>query len=132
MIASTESIVHTYLQNLAQRNLAGIVALFAAEIDWYVPGNGTRAPWLGKRSNRAEVTAFFELLWANTTPVSADIHHIFIDGNRAAVTGEFVTEMRSTGKQVESLFTIEITVENSHIIRYRLLEDSHAVSEALV
>ncbi|WP_353130659.1 nuclear transport factor 2 family protein [Parapedobacter pyrenivorans] len=130
-MTNTTSIVHTYLQHLAQRNLEEIVALFGPEIDWYIPGDETRAPWLGKRSSRAEIIAFFKLLWANTNPISADVHHIFIDGNRAAVTGEFVTEMRSTGKQVESLFTIEMTIENGYIVRYRLLEDSHAVSEAL-
>ncbi|WP_183084531.1 hypothetical protein [Chryseobacterium sp. 7] len=47
------------------------------------------------------------------------------------ITGEFVTKMLETGHIAESLFCIQIRIQNNKIIRYRLLEDSLAVSKAL-
>ncbi|MEN7551732.1 hypothetical protein AAG747_27700 [Rapidithrix thailandica] len=39
--------------------------------------------------------------------------------------------MLQTQQVVDSPFCIQMTVENDQIVKYRLLEDSHAVSEAL-
>lgn len=47
------------------------------------------------------------------------------------ITGEFVTKMLETGHIVESLFCIQMRIQNNKITRYRLLEDSLAVSKAL-
>jgi hypothetical protein len=70
-------------------------------------------------------------LWENTQPLSAHIEAILVEGSYAVVTGEFSTKMLPTGKVVDSLFCIQLTVENNLIVRYRLLEDSYAVSVAL-
>lgn len=127
----TQEIINSYLTALSERNLPAIVALFAEKVDWYIPGNQTLAPWLGKRENREEVKAFYTLLWENTVPVGANIDHIFTDGNQVMITGDFTTLMLQTNRTVESLFSIYFTVENNLIVRYRLLEDSYAVAKAL-
>lgn len=71
------------------------------------------------------------MLWNNTAPLSATIDRILFDGNNAVITGEFSTKMLRTDNTVNSLFCIQITVENNLIVRYRLIEDSHAVSVSL-
>ena len=129
--ANMNSFVQNFLKHLGERNLSALVDLFAENVDWFIPGNEALAPWLGRRSTRAEVQHFFELLWENTEPVSASIDHMFIDNEHAVITGEFSTRMLKTGKVVDSLFSIQMTVLENKIVRYRLLEDSYAVSVSL-
>lgn len=128
---NTIIVVRNFCQSLAQRNLAGILDLFAEEVDWDIPGNKQVAFWLGKRSKKEEIAAFFELLWKNTEFVTARIDHILTDKNFGVVIGEFTTRMLQTNKIVESIFSIHITVQNDLIVRYRVQEDSYGVMVAL-
>lgn len=123
--------VQEFLQYLSGRTLTELTNLFSDTVDWYIPGDEQKAPWLGVRNNKQEVSDFFELLWKNTEPVSAKIDHIFTDNENAVITGEFATKMLETGNIAESLFCIQMLIQNNKIIRYRLLEDSLAVSKAL-
>ncbi len=100
-------------------------------MDWDIPGDQKLAPWLGKRNNKKEVAEFFNLLWKSTEPISAKIDHILVEEKLAVIIGEFSTRMLATGKIVDSLFSIHITVEDNLIIKYRLQEDSYGVSVAL-
>jgi ketosteroid isomerase-like protein len=77
------------------------------------------------------VAAFFRLLRANVEPMGAEVEQLLVDGETAIVSGEFASRMLATGKVVESLFFIQLTVHDGQIARYRLLEDSHAVVVAL-
>lgn len=127
----TRAIAQRFIQSLGERNMEQLIPLFDEQVDWFVPGNQTLAPWTGKRETKQEINAVFELLWENTEPVSADIDCILAEGKSAVVTGTFSSRMLPTGKVVESLFSIHITVKNGLIVKYRLLEDSYAVSVAL-
>lgn len=128
---NTQETVQQFLQFLSGRNLKELINLFSDTVDWYIPGDEQKAPWLGVRNNKQEISVFFELLWRNTEPVSAKIDHIFNDDENAVITGEFVTKMLATGNNVASLFCIQMRIQDNKIIRYRLLEDSLAVSKAL-
>ena len=128
---NTQIVVKRFLQYFTERDLNNIIMLFSENIDWYIPGNIEKAPWLGKRKNRHEVSEFYQMLWRNTEPVSATIDDIFINDRNAVIAGEFSTRMLRTGKMVNSLFFILMTVGNGQITKYRLLEDSYAVSIAL-
>lgn len=127
----TRQIINNYLQALSARNLHAMHLLFADEVDWYIPGNQAVAPWTGKRSNKQEIMDFFRLLWKQTIPIAANIDHIFVDGKKAVISGDFKTGMLQTDKICDSLFFIQVTVENEKIVKYYLLEDSHAVVMSL-
>ncbi|MCH5598856.1 nuclear transport factor 2 family protein [Niabella ginsengisoli] len=127
----TQTIIQTFFKHQSERNLKELGELFSDKIDWYIPGDETKAPWLGRRSNKQEVSKFYELLWKNTEPISAHIENIFIDNNNAVIAGEFSTRMLQTNKIVDSMFFIQITIQDNLIIKYRLLEDSLAVSKSL-
>lgn len=127
----TRNIVNNYLQALTARNLHVMHTLFANEVDWYIPGNSDVAPWVGRRKTKQEVMDFFRLLWKNTIPIGANIDHIFVDGKKAVISGDFKTGMLQTDKICDSLFFIQLTVENGVIVKYYLLEDSHAVVQSL-
>jgi ketosteroid isomerase-like protein len=130
-MTTTRHILESYLAALQRRDLDAAVALFADQVDWDIPGDVGRAGWLGRRRTRPEIAAFFRQLWGETQPVSARVDDIMIDGDRAIVAGEFATRMRRTDRVVQSLFFLQVTVKDGAITRYRLLEDSHAVSVAL-
>lgn len=128
---TTQNIIQSFFKHLSERNLQELTALFSDNVDWYIPGDVTKAAWLGRRSSRQEVAEFYELLWKNTEPVSVNVENVFINHNQAVVAGEFSTKMLQTGKIVDSLFFILITIEDDLIVKYRLLEDSLSVSKSL-
>jgi uncharacterized protein len=128
---TTKGLAQRFLQFLSARDLNNIVSLFEESVDWFIPGNKKKAIWLGKRNNRYEVRDFFKLLWENTEPVSASMDKLVIDNTDAVIIGEFSTRMLQTNKIVDSFFCIQMTFENNKIVKYRLFEDSYAVSEAL-
>lgn len=127
----TQIVVQQFLQFLSERNLDDLVELFADDVDWDIPGDLEKAAWLGKRSGKNDVREFYELLWINTEPLSAEIEKLLFEENYAAIIGNFETKMLQTGKIVQSFFCIQITLENDLIKKYRLFEDSYAVSQAL-
>jgi len=131
MEPNIHQIIQRFFKHLSERNLTELLELFSNDIDWYIPGDETKAPWLGKRNCKREVSDFYELLWKNTEPVSVNLDHVFIDNDKAVITGDFATRMLQTGKIVESLFFIQLTVQDNLIVKYRLLEDSLAVAKSL-
>ena len=55
---------------------------------------------------------------------------ILVQGERAVILGERSCCLRRTGKPIETEFAIVLTVTGGRITRFRLLEDSFAVSQA--
>ena len=125
------NVVLSYYSALGERNIEKIIEMFPEELDWYVPGDETIAPWLGTRNTCDQVREFFELLWQNTEPVSAMIDHIAVVGNVVVSSGHFETRMVKTNKVYKSLFFTEITIVEGLIVKYRLLEDTLALVRAL-
>lgn len=131
MEENVSKIVQNFLKFLSERNLIELTQLFNETVDWYIPGDESKAPWLGVRNTQQEVSYFYELLWKNTEPVSANVDNIFIDSENAVIVGEFSTKMLKTNKIINSPFCIQMRIQDNKIVRYRLLEDSLAVSKSL-
>lgn len=127
----TQTTVNLFLQSLSQRDLPALTNLFSENIDWYVPGDEAQVPWLGRRSSREELKTFYTLLWRSVAPIAVNVDHIFVEDQAAVITGSFTSKMLPTGKTVDSLFFIQMKIENGLIVKYRLLEDSYAVSVAM-
>lgn len=127
----TRNLIQNFYQALANRELQTLLGLFAEEVDWDVPGNEELAPWLGKRQNRNEIKVFHQLLWQSVEPISAQIEHILADGNFGVATGRFSSRMLRSGQVYSSIFSAHFTLKDGKIIRYRFLEDSHGLVEAL-
>jgi hypothetical protein len=53
-----------------------------------------------------------------------------VEGEKAVALGEFASRVKKTGNVIESEFAFEFTVQDGLIVRYRLFEDSFAVSRA--
>ena len=128
---NVNKVVKDFLKYIGERNLKELTQLFSETVDWYIPGDETKATWLGIRNTRQEVSDFYELLWKNTQPISANIDNIFADEENAVIVGEFSTKMVKTNNILNSLFCIQMRIQNNKIVRYRLLEDSFKVSKSL-
>lgn len=131
MVNSTQNTLQSFFKHLSERNLSELVKLFSDNIDWYIPGDEAKASWLGRRNSKQQVAEFYEMLWQQTEPVSVSVNHIFVDEDKAVIAGEFSTKMLATNKIVDSLFFIQLTVEDDLIIQFRLLEDTLAVAQSL-
>ena len=128
---NVNKVVQDFLKYLGERNLTELTQLFSETVDWYIPGDETKATWLGIGNTRQEVSDFYELLWKNTQPISANIDNIFADEENAVIVGEFSTKMVKTNNILNSLFCIQMRIQDNKIVRYRLLEDSFKVSKSL-
>ena len=127
----TQNIIDGFFKHLSERNLTELTKLFSETIDWNVPGDKNKAPWLGKRRSRGEVSEFYELLWKNTEPISVTVENILTDKDVIIISGDFSTKMLQTNRIVDSPFFIQITIKDGLIIKYRLLEDSLEVAKSL-
>ena len=58
----TKAMADRFSEALAHRDLEAITSLFAARVDWDMPGNVALAPWLGRRQTRDDVRAGFRLV----------------------------------------------------------------------
>ena len=128
---NTKKVVEDFYAALAAKNLDKIVNQFSDDVDWFIAGEETLAPWLGQRNNRQEVKEFFQVLQDNLESVRFEIEHILADGDFAVATGELASRMLSTGVVFESIFSAHFTVRENQIIRYRFLEDSDGLVKAL-
>lgn len=131
MKRSIHEITHDFIEHLIKRDLNNLTALFSERVDWFIPGDNTKASWVGQRSTNMEVEDFFKILWRNTEPLSAQIYDVLFNEKSAIIAGEFSTRMLSTNKVANSIFFIHITEKDGLISRYRLLEDSFSVSQSL-
>lgn len=75
---TTLKTVQAFLGAMGARNLDAIVALFAEQVDWYIPGDEKLAPWLGKRTGKKAVRDFFALLAMTANArANAEVKYLF-------------------------------------------------------
>lgn len=131
-MSETRTIVNQYFQAVREAAPEAIAALFSEDVDWYIPGDVARVPWIGRRTGRAGVAAFFRELRASIESIRVDIRAVLVEGERAVVMGHLVSRVVSTGKLIETDCAIELVVKDGLIAKYVLLEDSFAVVQAVV
>src|SRR5215213_4823105 len=86
----TKEVVTSFLGRLAARDPDGMAGHFAEDIDWYVPGD-TALPWIGHRSQRADVADYFRTLWPHFEPgkSTASVEKLIVSGSDAVMLGTF-------------------------------------------
>ncbi|KGM30754.1 nuclear transport factor 2 family protein, partial [Inquilinus limosus] len=98
---------------------------------WDIPGAVDRVPWIGRRNGRAGVADFVRALWQGIEPIRFDVTAVAAEGDRAFAAGALESRAKRTGRIMRSDFVIDVTVRDGLISRFRLLEDSFAVAEAV-
>jgi ketosteroid isomerase-like protein len=79
---------------------------------------------------RSAAADFFRDVRRLIEPLRFEIHDVLTNDSRAVIVGELASRVKSTGKTVETAFAFVLTVSGGEITRFRMLEDSFAVSQA--
>jgi len=130
-IESTRKIVGQFFERVGGgADEDAITALFTEEVDWFVPGDG-RIPWIGRKIGRAGVADFIRDLRRFTTPIRVSVRTVVAQGENAVALLELETRVTETGKVIRTEAAFDFTVRDDLIVRFRLFEDSYAVSQAV-
>ena len=129
--ATTRATLEELLGRMGRFEPDSVAALFAENVDWDVPGDG-RVPWVGARSRRDEVAAYFRTLWSVCDTAQSDtaVSQVLVDGPDAVVLGVLSQTIRATHRRFSTHVAVHICVEDGLITRLRIYEDSYAVSDA--
>jgi hypothetical protein len=109
---------------------AEIAKLFSEHMEWNIAGDTGVLPWIGQKSGRAAITDFVNDSRTMIERISFDVHDILAGDDRAVILGSLASKLKRTGKIIKTDFAIVLTVANAEIVRFQMLEDSFAVSQA--
>jgi ketosteroid isomerase-like protein len=125
---------------IAQQLLAGIgegrppetlAAMFAEDLRFEIQGDDGVLPWIGRYTGRKAAADFFRDIRSLTEPVKFEVEDILGSANRAVIVGELATRIKSSGKIVNTQFTIILTIAGDSITRFQMLEDSFNLSRSV-
>jgi uncharacterized protein len=98
-------------------------------MEWEIGGHTGALPWIGQKSGRAAITDFVNDSRDMIERISVEVHDILAGDDRAVILGSLESKLKRTGKIVKT-DAIVLTVANGEIVRFQMLEDSFAVSQA--
>ncbi|GAB3743295.1 nuclear transport factor 2 family protein [Amycolatopsis oliviviridis] len=128
----TRTVLDEFFRRMSTGDTDGASELFADDVAWDIPGATDLVPWIGPRRNPAEVREFYALLDKGIIKDRFDVERVLVDGPHAVAIGRLRSIIRSTGKVIDSPFTIEFAVDDhGRITKYLLLEDSWHVANAV-
>lgn len=108
-----------------------IVELFSEEVDFLISGDTDNVPWIGQKSGKTGAASFYEGINQYIDSLEFVIEDVLIKDQRGIVLGHLVSRVKKTGKVIKTEFIYDLKVENKKIVRFRMFEDSFAVSEAV-
>lgn len=107
-----------------------IAKLFSETVEWEIAGDTGVLPWIGHKSGRAAITDFVRDSRAMMERINFEVHEILTSDSRAVILGSLASKLKRNGKVITTNFAIVLTAANDEFIRFQMLEDSFAVSQA--
>jgi ketosteroid isomerase-like protein len=95
-----------------------------------IDGDVGALPWIGQKVGRRAVADFVRNSRELLAPVRFAVESVLADDGHAAIVGELASKVSATGKLIETAFAIVPHIRDGEITRFRMLEDSLAVSRA--
>lgn len=128
----SRAVVEEFLRHLDRQDADALQALFAAEIDWYVPGSAA-LPWTGRRTRREEVAPYFTTMWPHFAPGSSIVtpERFIVDGGDVVLLAVFTHTVLANGREFTTPVAMHLGVDDGRIVRMHLYEDTLTVAEAL-
>jgi len=125
--------VNRYFQSMRERAAPEVVAaLFSEDVDWDIPGDVGRVPWIGRKTGRAGVADFVRGVRERLEPIRFEVRSVLAEGEKAVALGDLESRVKTTGKVIKSPFAFEFTVKDGLIVKSLMLEDSFAVLQAVL
>ena len=109
---------------------AEIAKLFSETLEWDIAGDTGVLPWIGRKSGKGAITDFVRDSRAMLERISFEVQDILANDKRAVILGSLASKLKRNGKVVTTDFAIILTIFNDKIVRFQMLEDSFAVSQA--
>ncbi|MFK0289863.1 nuclear transport factor 2 family protein [Streptomyces sp. NPDC090442] len=129
--AQTRDVVNEFLKRMEEGDVPGVVALFAADAHWEIPGDPEIVPWAGRRTV-AGIPDFFQTMNRLTVRELFEIERVVVDRPNAVLIGRGRVAVRSTGKAIDTPFAVDIVVNaEGRISRFYMFEDSWGVALAM-
>lgn len=107
-----------------------IAKLFNENLEWKITGDDGVLPWIGRKTGRSAISEFVKDSRAMIERISFEVHDILAGDKRAVILGSLASKLKRTGKIIKTDFAIVLAVANGAIVRFQMLEDSFAVSQA--
>jgi len=114
---------------LAEGNSAEAAALFADSVDFSIP-HPPGIPWVPEVDSADGMRTFFDLLQTHVRAKEFELRQVITDGDDVVLVGRMVSEVRKTGRAIDTAFALHTTVRDGRITRYHLYEDTYAVARA--
>lgn len=114
---------------LAEGKTEEAAALFADSVSFSIP-HPPGIPWVPEVDSANGMQTFFDLLRTHVRPKEFDLRQVIAEGEDVVLTGRMVSEVKKTGRDIDTAFALHATVRDGRITRYHLYEDSYAVGKA--
>ncbi|WP_425839779.1 nuclear transport factor 2 family protein [Streptomyces fractus] len=114
---------------LAEGKTTEAAALFADSVSFSVP-HPPGIPWVPDVDSADGMRTFFELLRTHVRAKEFELSQVVAEGDDVVLIGRMVSEVRKTGRDIDTAFALHATVRDGRITRYHLYEDSYAVARA--
>ena len=121
--------IQRLLPLLAHGTPAEVAALFADSVSFSIP-HAPGIPWIPEVDSAEGMKTFFELLSTHVQGKEFDLHQIIAEGDDVVLIGRLLSEVKATGREIDTAFALHTTVKDGRITRYHLYEDTHAVARA--
>jgi uncharacterized protein len=106
---------------------AEIARLVSENMAWEIAGDTCALPWIGQKSPIIDFVTDSRLMIER---ISFEVQEILAGDDRAVILGSLESKVKRSGKMVNTEFAIVLTVANGEIMRFQMLENSFAVSQA--
>lgn len=129
-LSALETVKAFFDRTASAEDVKHIAELVSEDVDWYVAGDLARVPWIGRKHGRAGAAEFYAQIRQHIISEKFEVKDFLDNGHRVVVIGALASRVAATGKLIESEFAFDFTVRAGQITRFRLFEDSFAVSAA--
>ena len=114
---------------LAEGKSAEAAALFADSVSFSIP-HPPGLPWVPEVDSAEGMRTFFDLLQTHVQAKEFELSHVIAEGENVVLIGHMVSEVKATGRTIDTAFALHTTVQDGRITRYHLYEDTYAVARA--
>ena len=109
-------------------DVPGLLALFAEDIEWHIPGKGF--PIAGDYRGHSGVAGFFQKLAAEIEFSDFQPREFVAEGDSVLVIGSDRAKVRATNRTLEVDWVHAFTLRNGKVTKFREFTDTQAIAAA--
>ncbi|MEV6838821.1 nuclear transport factor 2 family protein [Streptomyces sp. NPDC051133] len=125
------AVAQEFWAKLQSGDREGVLAMLPDRLDWFVPGDPQRVPWAGRRTEKAQIREFLQMLGGTMKPELNKVDQVIEQGPEAVILGYFEHRCRATGKLFASPYALHLTIADGLVVNYDIYEDTQALVDAL-